>query len=86
VIQSDGIKDKLFDKIEDVDYYRENVYSMKIDYLYYTRLMINPIDEVIEAVYAKKDLFKKMYKYRENYFKVVRQLNEIFSPKIILIE
>ena len=86
VIQSDSIKDKLFDKIEDVDYYRENVYTMKIDYLYYTRLMINPIDEVIEAVYSHKDLFKKMYKYRENYFKVVRHLNEIFSPKIILIE
>ena len=86
VIQSDSIKDKLFDKIEDVDYYRENVYSMKIDYLYYTRLMINPIDEVIEAVYSHKDLFKKMYKYRENYFKVVRQLTEIFSPKIILID
>ena len=86
VIQSDSIKDKLFDKIEDVDYYRENVYTMKIDYLYYTRLMINPIDEVIEAVYSHKDLFKKMYKYRENYFKVVRQLTEIFSPKIILIE
>lgn len=86
VIQSENIKDKLFEKIEDLDYYKENSEYIKIDYLYYTKLMINPVDEVLKAVYNKDDVFKKIYKYRENYYKVVKQLNDMFSPKIVLID
>jgi hypothetical protein len=48
--------------------------------------MINPMDEVIRAVYDKDNIFKKLYKYRENYSKVMIQLNELFSPRITLIE
>ena len=85
VIESDqNIKDKLFNKIEDVDYFKENSSVLKIDSLYYTKLMINPMDEVLSAVYKTDDVFKKYYKAREQYWKVVRQLTELFSPKIIL--
>ena len=87
VIESDhNIKDKLFSKIEDVDYFKEHSTILKIDSLYYSKLMINPIDEVISAVYKKEDIFKKYYKARETYWKVVQQLNEIFRPKIKLVE
>jgi hypothetical protein len=48
--------------------------------------MINPIDEVIKAVYGKSDVFKNIYKQRENYIKVINQLNEVFSPRITLLE
>jgi DNA polymerase elongation subunit (family B) len=86
VIESDNnIKDKLFNKIEDVDYFKENSSLLRIDSLYYSKLMINPMDEVLSAVYKQTDLFKKYYKYREHYWKVVRQLNELFSPKIIFL-
>ena len=47
---------------------------------------IDAIDEAIKAVYGKDDVFKKIYKYRENYSKVLSQLNQIFSPRINLIE
>lgn len=87
VIESDhNIKDKLFNKIEDIDYYKEHSTILKIDSLYYSKLMINPIDEVLSAVYKKEDLFKKYYKTRESYWKVVKQLAELFRPKIRLIE
>jgi DNA polymerase elongation subunit (family B) len=86
VIDSDNSKDKLFEKIEDLDYFKENIRYMSIDQLYYMKLMINPIDEAIKAVYDKDDVFKKIYKYRENYSKVLSQLNQIFSPRINLIE
>ena len=87
VIESDhNIKDKLFNKIEDIDYYKEHSTVLTIDALYYSRLMINPIDEVLSAVYKKEDLFKKYYKIRETYWKVVKQLNDLFRPKITLIE
>lgn len=87
VIESDhNIKDKLFNKIEDIDYYKEHSTILTIDSLYYSKLMINPIDEVLSAVYKKEDLFKKYYKTRESYWKVVKQLNELFRPTIRLIE
>jgi len=87
VIESDhNIKDKLFNKIEDIDYYKEHSTILTIDSLYYSKLMINPIDEVLSAVYKKEDLFKKYYKSRETYWKVVKQLKELFQPKIRLIE
>jgi DNA polymerase elongation subunit (family B) len=85
VIESESKKDKLFEKIEDLDYFKENIKYLTIDQLYYMKLMINPMDEVIRAVYTKDDLFKKLYKYRENYSKVMNQLNEIFSPRITLV-
>lgn len=87
VIESENnTKDKLFDKIEDVDYFKEHSEILKIDSLYYTKLLINPVDEVLSAVYKKDDICKKYYKAREQYWKVVQQLNGMFSPVIKLIE
>jgi len=87
VIESENnVKDKLFDKIEDVDYVKEHFAILKIDSLYYTKLMINPVDEVLSAVYEKTDLFKKYYKARETYWKVVQHLNDLFRPRIRLVE
>jgi len=86
VIESDNSKDKLFEKIEDLVYFRENIKYMSIDQLYYMKLMINPIDEAIKAVYSKDDIFKKIYKHRELYSKVISKLNELFSPRITFVD
>jgi DNA polymerase elongation subunit (family B) len=75
--------DKLSTKMEDIDYFKEHLRSLKIDYLYYIKLMINPFDEVLMAVYGKKDIFKKFYKTREKYKKVIDQLEDLFRPKIL---
>ena len=84
VIQSEnGMKDKLFDKIEDIDYFKEYSSIVKIDPLYYTKILINPIDEVLEAVYKKSDMCKKYYKARETYYKVIQQIKELFSLSIV---
>jgi DNA polymerase elongation subunit (family B) len=86
VVESENIKDKLFEKIEDLEYFKENIKYITIDQLYYMKLMINPIDEAIKAVYNKEDVFKKIYKYRENYEKVMMQLKNMFLPRIKFIE
>jgi len=84
VITQNG--DKLSEKMEDTDYYKEHITSLKIDYLYYIKLMINPFDEVLLTVYSQKDLFKKFYKTREQYKKVMVQLEELFRPKLKFID
>lgn len=84
VITQNG--EKLGEKMEDTDYFKEHVSSLKIDYLYYIKLMINPVDEVLMAVYGKKDIFKKFYKTRENFKKVMIQLENMFRPNLKFID
>lgn len=86
VIESLSSKDKLFDKIEDLDYFKENKNYINIDQLYYVKLMVNPMDEVLKAAYNKDDIFKKVYKQKEYHSKVMQQLKDLFSPRISLIE
>ena len=87
VIESDhNIKDKLFNKIEDIDYFKEHSSILKIDSLYYTKLLINPVDEVLSAVYDQKDICKKYYKARETYWKNIQEIKALFTPTIRLIE
>ena len=83
VITQNG--DKLCDKMEDTEYYKEHAMSLKLDCLYYLKLMINPFDEVLTTVYGENDLFKKFYKTRENHKKVMDQLYKLFSPKLHFI-
>jgi DNA polymerase elongation subunit (family B) len=84
VITQNG--EKLGDKMEDTDYYKEHASALKLDYLYYIKLMINPFDEVLTAVYGKEDLFKRFYKTRETYKKVMIQLEDLFRPKLKFID
>ena len=74
--------DRLSEKMEDTDYYKEHASSLSIDYLYYIKLMINPVDEVLFSVYEQKDLFKKFYKTREQFKKVMTQLELLSRPKL----
>jgi DNA polymerase elongation subunit (family B) len=84
VLQSDNtLKDKLFEKIEDLDYFREFADLLKLDFLYYLRLLSKSVEEVLKAVYGQTGVFTKMYKYRENYFKVMRQLESLSNAKIV---
>jgi DNA polymerase elongation subunit (family B) len=87
VIESDhNIKDKLFNKIEDIDYFKEHSSILKIDSLYYTKLLINPVDEVLSAVYDQTDICKKYYKAREIYWKNIQEIKALYTPTIRLIE
>lgn len=85
---SKGLKGKVSEKLEELIYYMENSAYLKIDYNYYTSLAVNPIDEIFDIFQTEKDKnpFKKMYKARENYHKVVQQMKNLFSPKVVLVD
>jgi hypothetical protein len=86
VVESDSSKDKLFEKIEDLDYFKENIKYLNIDQPYYINLMVNPIDEVIKAVYNKQKVYESIYKQRELHSRIIEQLKTMFTPRIIFIE
>ena len=84
VITQNG--EKLSEKMEDVDYFKEHSETLRIDSLYYMKLMINPFDEVLLTVYKEKDIFKKFYKSREQFKKVMTQLENLSRPKLKFID
>ena len=78
--------DKLSEKMEDVEYFKEHSETLRVDSLYYMKLMINPFDEVLMTVYKEKDIFKKFYKSREQFKKVMTQLENLSRPKLKFID
>jgi DNA polymerase elongation subunit (family B) len=79
-------KQKQYEKMEDIEYYKENSNLLTIDKFYYINLAINPMDEMLYAAYNVKGVFKNICKYRENYKKVVNQLNDICDPRLIFVD
>jgi len=84
ITQNGGTNAKMFKKLEDADYFKDHS-CLKIDYLYYIKLLINPIDEVLSAVYQQKNVFKQFYKMREQFKKVMDQLEQLSTPILVFI-
>lgn len=77
---------KLFDKVEDIDYFKEHSNVLEIDYDYYLKLLINPIDQLLSVAYGIEDFVNNQYKLRLNKNKIHQQINRISEPDIQIIE
>lgn len=88
VIIDNGInKDKKYNKIESVDYLINHSDVIKIDFLWYLKAMIEPLDQLLNTwLNIPLNFFAKQYKYRENYIKVRVELISNLSPKLIFKE
>jgi DNA polymerase elongation subunit (family B) len=75
--------EKLFDKMEDVEYFQAHKSVLQIDYLYYLRLAINPIDQALEVAYNVKNFMQQQHKYRLQKQKCLRQLLKYFSTEVV---
>ena len=51
-----GHKAKQYKKLEDSDYFNQHNNTLKIDYMYYLKLMTNPFDDVLNVMYNDPDL------------------------------
>ena len=91
-----GPKAKQYEKIEDASYLAKHVNSLTLDYMYYLRQLVNPLDQIINIIYANKNNGKyklepgfmlKQYNYRSKVReKVLDELRSLFAPKLILEE
>ena len=94
IINSDnGHKGKQYEKIEDFTYFKNHSNILKVDFFYYLNNLINPLDEVLDVVFKKNEKYK--YKFKKGFIesqyifrykvreKVMEQLREIFTPKLI---
>jgi DNA polymerase elongation subunit (family B) len=82
IINNGVIEDKLFNKIEDADYFLDHTSVLSIDPMYYLKLACNPLDQVIEVAYGKKDFCLTLYKYLKQKHKVIQQLKGLYTPNL----
>ena len=50
-----GEKCKQYDQIEDYEYFMQHKDVLKIDYLYYIKLLSNPMDQVLDIIFPRKN-------------------------------
>lgn len=72
----------LYAKTENPDYVKRHKDVLKIDPLYYQKALINPLDEILEIVYKKKDVMKNIYFWYTIKKKVLTELKFLFSTKM----
>ncbi len=69
VIQCGKKTDKLFLKLEDVNYVRKHSRYVKLDYMYYLKSMVNSMDQLLNACFEHKkknrNFMMSIYKYFE---------------------
>lgn len=72
-------------KIEHIDYFKKFSHILKIDYLYYLKLMTNPLDQILNIFSDEKDFVLNQYKIRSRQRqKILQSIRDINKPKIIL--
>jgi hypothetical protein len=88
-----NVNGKQYEKIEDIDYYKKHSDIVKLDYFYYLKSLVNPIDQILNCVYDKKDDNK--YKFNRHFMKqqydfclkirqpVIEQIKNRNRPKLI---
>ena len=81
---------KQYEKIENTEYLAKHREYIKIDYLYYLKALINPLDQVLDVAFGKDPDYKKgfidaQYKFRlKNRNKLLEEYKNLYKPKIII--
>jgi DNA polymerase elongation subunit (family B) len=93
VIVDVGKNKKQYEKIDNIDYFLQHNDVLRIDFLDYVKLMINPIDDLLNVAFQKniqdgyrfkKDFLLEQYKFRSiTRKKVLDELKSLFSPTLV---
>lgn len=72
------------DRVEDFDYFLKRKNHMEIDYLYYLKSLVNPLDQLLEVgIGIKSGFISKQLEYRINHSKILSELKNSFVNFII---
>lgn len=65
---------RLSDKVEDIVYFERFASVLGMDYLYYLKLLVNPLDQILDIVGNEKEVINRMYKTACAKAKIVEQI------------
>jgi DNA polymerase elongation subunit (family B) len=79
---------KQYEKVECADYYSKHSTILELDYFYYLKALVNPLDQVLSVAYPGivdfvLDQYKFRYKVRRN---LLNELTEMFTPKLKFVD
>ena len=80
---------KQYEKIEHMDYLAKHSDIIKIDYLYYLKQLVNPVDQLLDVAFGgdkdyKIGLIMDQYKYRwKVHNKLMQEIKNLSQPKFI---
>ncbi len=80
ITRGSGHKAKLYQKVEDIEYFEKHSRVLHIDYLYYLKSLSRSVDEVLNAAYAtsdggcKKDFTKGLYELHLNRTRLMKEI------------
>jgi DNA polymerase elongation subunit (family B) len=80
---------KQYEKIESIDYVKKHGEYVKIDFLYYIKALMNPLDQVLDIAFQSekkfgKGLIEQQYKLRNKTFRlVIDDIKKIRKPNFI---
>ena len=91
VITGDGSvrsvdKDKQYEKIESYDYFSEHSDVLKIDYMYYLKILATSMDQVLDVIFHTNKFTLQQYKLRLQKMKVLEAIKKNSRNKYILQE
>jgi DNA polymerase elongation subunit (family B) len=86
VTTNGGWDGKLFDKIEELEYFNEHSSILRIDFLYYLKNSINPIDEAIFVAYKIEKFVERQYKLRVIKHKLCRKIEKAGMSRLNFLE
>lgn len=69
---------KLWEKLEDIDYYNSHSDILNIDTIYYLKAMVNPVDQVLGVIYNMDNFIKEQHKLRILKVKILEELKSYF--------
>lgn len=80
---------KQYDKLESFDYMEKHPSLVKIDFLYYLKSLVNPVDQVLNVAFGndkdfKLDFTMRQYKLRWKVFnKCMKEIRDTFKPSLV---
>lgn len=79
VVTDIGYKGKQSEKIEAIDYFKAHSKVLKIDYGYYVERLVEPLDQVFQAVFYETENYRQSEGYSDGFKKT--KLHSIFAKR-----
>ena len=79
---------KQYDKIESAEYLIKHSDIVKIDFMYYLKALVNPLDQVLDVAFGNDKYYKigfimNQYKFRWKIrSKMLEEIKSLYSPKL----
>lgn len=94
ILDQGGPKAKQFEKIESLDYFKENSSVLRIDFFYYLKALVNALDQVFDCTLLHPETKKQVakgftmaqYKICVAKRNVLSELKKLFEPKLEFVE